>query len=180
MSENTKVVNGAQPRRLSFVEDQSVNSAEANNSKKSSHLAPPPAINLPGGKPKLTVPRPSVNRRHSHSMSYSSRKSSQDLQLATRTKYQNTYKLGPDEQSKFYGYKFEPKIYETLKHGLKGRKYEPAKCCTLVKELSDDIIRETRNSLPNSSRYKLVAHVTIGQFLDHDGLNLCFNYFIIS
>lgn len=157
--------NGTQPRLLSLAEDQSVNSNEAN---KKSYLAPPVAGQPQAGKAKLNAPRVSVNRRFSHSMSYSSRKSSQDMPLLLRTRYQNTYKLCPDENSKFYGYKVEPKIYETLEHGLKGRFYDQTKCSKLSKELSDDIIRETRNCLSHASRYKLIAHVSIGQQLGHD------------
>jgi hypothetical protein len=155
-----------QSRLLSLAEDQSVNSNEMG---KKSYLAPP-AVGQPviGGKSKLNAPRVSVfNRRFSHSMSYSSRKSSQDMSL-TRTRYQNTYRLYPDENSKFYAYKVEPKIYSTLEHCLKGRYYDQSKCCTLAKELSDDIVRETRNCLSNTSRYKLLAHVSIGQQLGHD------------
>jgi hypothetical protein len=176
MGENSKQqTNGTQARRLSFIEDQSINSTDVNIKK--SHLVPtnvqPSApVNTPDnrvGKPKWNAPRQSVfNRRFSHSMSFSSRKSSQDLPLATRSRYQNTYRLNPDEQSKFYAYKVEPKIYATLEHGLKGRTYEPAKCSLLAKELSEDIMRETRNCLVHSSRYKLVAHVSIGQLLDQD------------
>lgn len=177
MSESTKLnVTTQQQRRLSIVEDQSVVSGELNG-KKTTYLAPPNAksqsLQLPPQTPdnrkssKWNVPRASVFvRRFSHSMSYSSRRSSENLAFQSRVKYQNTYRLAPDENTKFYGYKVEPKIYAALEHTLKGRAYDPAKCALLSKELSEKILHEIRNLI--SQRYKLVLHVSIGQNLNQD------------
>ncbi len=55
-----------------------------------------------------------------------------------------------------------------MEHALKGCSYDAKKCPQQTKDLSDDILRETRNCLVNSSRYKLVSHIVIGQLTDQD------------
>ena len=110
------------------------------------------------------MPRKSVyNKRLSFSLSHSSRKSSQDVTFQ-RDRYQNTYRTEPEENAKFKAYKLEPKIYSLLEETLKDAKYEAHKADRLSKDLSQDILRETRNCASTfSSRYKLVAHVVIGE-----------------
>ncbi len=51
-----------------------------------------------------TNKRSLFGRRFSQSMSYGSRKSSQDL-MVTKIRYQNTYRIEPDENTRFYAYK---------------------------------------------------------------------------
>ena len=177
MSDNSRGNTLAVQRRLSFVDDQSVNSNELNDQRKRSmHLAPPGAngitlqpilaVNVPterrqsqwnaAGKKSIFL-----GRRYSQALSFSSRKSSQDLPLQ-RTRYQNTYRLSPDDHNKFCPYKVEPKVHSILEEMLKDKKYDSAKSAQLSKEISESIMRETRNCL-YQSRYKLVAHVVIGQ-----------------
>lgn len=160
----------AQQRKLSFIDDQiSGNMAsDSEKVKKSNYIAPPPT--LAGTERRQSnwnqgnAPRRSIyNKRLSISLSHSSRKSSQD-QTFTRIKYQNTYRTEPEENAKFLAYKFEPKIYSLLEEALKNKKYDPSKAESLSKELSQDILRETRNWVTTlSPRYKLIAHVVIGE-----------------
>jgi hypothetical protein len=96
-------------------------------------------------------------------MSHSSRKSSQDVPMPPRVRYQNTYRTDPTDDSKFYAYKIEPRIYATLESHLKDKTYNPNKSLAMSKELSEEIMRETRNCLSHNARYKLISHVSIGQ-----------------
>jgi hypothetical protein len=107
-------------------------------------------------------------RRLSYSMSHSSRKSSQDLSYP-RIRLQNTYRMEPGESEKFKPYKVEPKLYALLEETLKNRKYDPTKSAYLCKELSKEMMSETRLIMNNASmRYKLVAHVVIGEMSGQD------------
>jgi tctex1 domain-containing protein 2 len=104
-----------------------------------------------------------LNRRQSHSLSHSSRKSSHDI-FPAKVKLQNTYRTEPNEDERFQAYKIEPKLFDLLKEALKGKKYSSIQSGTYSKELSQDIMRETRLLMNNASpRYKLVAHVAIGE-----------------
>ena len=113
---------------------------------------------FPGGGGNLLL-----NRRQSHSLSHSSRKSSHDI-FPAKVKLQNTYRTEPNEDERFQAYKIEPKLFDLLKDALKGKKYSSIQSGTYAKELSQDIMRETRLLMNNASpRYKLVAHVVIGE-----------------
>lgn len=110
-------------------------------------------------------PRKSIHpgmggRRQSISMT--SRKSSQDVGYPPRIKLQNTYRIAPEEREKFKSYKVEPRIYEILEAALKDQKYDHAKCEKLTKDLTAEVMRESRNSIL-SNRYKVVSHVAIGE-----------------
>jgi len=159
-------------RGLSFAEDQSTVN-DADKFKRSQQQG--------GGGPSAGGPQPIENRRKSvwntdqmasrksmvsrrlsHSMSHSSRKSSQD-QLYPRVKLQNTYRTEPEESARFQPYKIEPKLYSVLEDMLDGKKYDSKKATIQAKDLSQDILRETRNCMNFSNRYKLVAHVFIGE-----------------
>ena len=114
---------------------------------------------------KNTGPRKSVfqgmgGRRQSVSMT--SRKSSQDAGYPPRIKLQNTYRVAPEEREKFKSYKVEPRVYEILESALKDQKYDHTKCEKLTKDLTAEIMRESRNSIL-SNRYKVVSHVAIGE-----------------
>lgn len=107
-------------------------------------------------------------RRLSYSMSHSSRKSSQDLGYP-RVRLQNTYRMEPVDSDKFKPYKIEPKIYALLEQTLKNKKYEANKAASLSKELSQEMMRETRLIMnANSMRYKLVSHVVVGEMNGQD------------
>jgi tctex1 domain-containing protein 2 len=140
-------------RRTSFIEDPKLVNSERRQSiwNSSNQLS-----------------RKSTNRRMSFAQSHGSRKSSMDLHSFPRVRLQNTYKMEPDNASRFHSYKIEPRIYELLEHALKDKTYDANKSPSLAKELSQDIMRETKNFLSTSCRYKLVCHVVIGEVKDQD------------
>jgi hypothetical protein len=151
-----------QARRLSFVEDSGKSVAPSGG--------PPPvayarkqSVWTQGGNKGAAG-----GRRLSYSMSHSSRKSSQDLTYP-RIRLQNTYRTEPAEHEKFKPYKIEPKLYALLEETLKNRKYDAQKSAYLSKELSQELMRETRLIMNNASmRYKLVSHVVIGEMSGQD------------
>ena len=161
--------NNSQARRLSFVEDQSVSNSNNNEQLDKAKLTKQFAASVERRQSVWNQSRKSIfPRRLSHSLSHSSRKSSQDLQAAPRIRYQNTYKLTPDESAKFQPYKVEPKLYAYLEHALKDKKYEASRAPILSKELSQNIMLETRNIMSSNSRYKLISHVVIGEMKGQD------------
>ena len=145
-------------RRLSFMDPPPVLSGAptiSNNDRRQSTWNTQPRKSIfPGG---------NMSRRLSHSLSHSSRKSSHDI-FPAKVKLQYTYRTEPNEDERFQAYKIEPKLYDLLKDALKGKKYNSIQSGTYSKELSQDIMRETRLLMNNASpRYKLVAHVVIGE-----------------
>ena len=157
-------------RRLSFVEDQSVTNSNSDDRNKGTRASNAQlAGSIERRQSVWNQSRKSIYpRRLSHSMSHSSRKSSQDLQAVPRIRYQNTYRMGPDDATKFQPYKIEPKLYAYLEHALKDKKYEASRSAILTKELSQNIMLETRNAMAANSRYKLVSHVVIGEMQGQD------------
>ena len=133
------------------------------NKRKASFLLPPIPQNSFERRTSLwnSGPRKSIFGKRM-SFSLSSLKSSQDAAY-NRVKLKNTYRLGPEEHETFKPYIVEPKIYEILENSLKDREYDAAKSGILSKELSQEILREVRNMIAISPRYKLLAHVVIGQ-----------------
>ena len=151
-----------QPRRLSFVDDQSLPNS-ISEAKKS--FAASTERRQSVWNPQRT--KSIFTRRVSHSLSHSSRKSSQDL--TPKIKYQNTYRTEPEENERFQAYKIEPKLYAMLKEALKDKKFHAIQSGPFSKELSQDILREVKLLMNNlSPRYKLVSHVVIGEMLDQD------------
>jgi hypothetical protein len=147
-----------QGRRLSFAEESGKSVAPSGG--------PPPVAR------KQSVwasgNKAAGGRRLSYSMSHSSRKSSQDLAYP-RIRLQNTYRTEPAEHEKFKPYKVEPKLYALLEETLKNRKYDAQKAAYLSKELSQELMRETRLIMNNASmRFKLVSHVVIGEMSGQD------------
>lgn len=116
------------------------------------------------GSRKSVFPGMANDKRHSVTVS---RKSSQDMGYSFKVKMQNTYRIEPEEHEKFKPFKIEPKIYQILESNLKEQKYEHGKLEQLTKHLTQEIMRETRSSIL-SSRYKVVAHVAIGEIKDQD------------
>lgn len=155
-----------QQRRLSFVDDQSMSDIDK---KRPSQLAPINGLSSERRQSIWNPSRKSVNnRRLSFSMSQGSRKSSQDL-IDNRIRLQNTYRTEPNEHEKFMAYKLEPKLYALLEEALKDEVYDASKTSILVKDLSQQIMRETRLVMNSSSpRYKLIAHATIGEMKNQD------------
>ena len=158
-----------QQRQLAFNED-AANAADqtAGRGKTGQQQIAPQAVERrqsvwnPGPRKSIFI-QPAA-RRLSHSFgSYGSRKSSQEL---PRIKLQNTYRLEPAEGEKFEAYKLEPKIQELLHDALKDKKYNAKQAAQLSKDISQDILRETR--IMCSHRYKIIAHVLIGEMLGQD------------
>ena len=165
--------------------------AKANPSRRLSFMDPPPLLGQSGGmsgsgsggglgasndrrqstwnQPRKSIfPAGNMGRRLSHSLSHSSRKSSHDL-YPPKVKLQNTYRTEPNEDERFLAYKVEPKLFALLRDALKGKKYSSIQSGTFSKELSKDIMRETRLIMNNASpRYKLIAHVVIGEAQGQD------------
>ncbi|CAF0723453.1 unnamed protein product [Brachionus calyciflorus] len=108
------------------------------------------------------------SRRLSQAMSYGSRKSSQDI-IYPKIRLQNTYRMEPNEDETFKAHKLEPKLYETLESLLKNRVYDANKCALWSKEISQEILKEAKYQMNSSSpRYKIVAHVIIGEAKNQD------------
>ncbi|XP_053388510.1 dynein light chain Tctex-type protein 2B-like [Mercenaria mercenaria] len=83
--------------------------------------------------------------------------------------YENTYRLEPDEKTKFSTKKAEETIHHVLENYLKGKKYDPKKFPNLCKSLAELIKERVKTS--GCQRYKLIAHVMIlenqGQSMRH-------------
>ncbi len=127
-----------------------------------------------------------------HISKYSgSRKSSIDTSNTANPKnairLENTYKLGPDENKRFYAYKIQTNILELISekvnHAEKSNPngYNPKVSAALTRELADSIRREAKNmSVP---RYKIVVHVVVGENTGQDArvasrCNFFFNVYI--
>jgi len=113
-----------------------------------------------------------------HVSKYSgSRKSSVDTTNTGLAKnvprIENTYKMSPDENKRFYAYKIYSNILELVTEKMNNcEKLNPAcyntkAAANLTRDLADNIRREAKNlSVP---RYKIVVHVVIGQNNGQDG-----------
>jgi hypothetical protein len=107
-----------------------------------------------------------------HLSKYSgSRKSSIDTSNTANVKnairLENTYKLGPDENKRFYAYKIYSSILDLITEKISNSEranpsgYSPKISASLTRELADNIRREAKNlSVP---RYKIVVHVVVGE-----------------
>ena len=91
-----------------------------------------------------------------HLSKYSgSRKSSVDTtntgNVKNIPKIENTFKLAPDDNKRFYAYKIYPNILELVQEKLQlsekmnSNGYNPKACATLTRELADSIRREAKN-----------------------------------
>lgn len=154
---------GGSSRRLSFIDDQSQPDTQAPVQQATQGRERRKSIWNQAARKSL-FPGGAGARRLSQSFSHGSRKSSQEL---PRLKFANTYRTEPNENERFQPYKVEPKIYDLLETELSDEKYDPVKSAAMSKELSQDVMRETR-LLVNSSRYKLVTHVVIGEIQGQD------------
>jgi hypothetical protein len=106
-----------------------------------------------------------------HTSKYSgSRKSSIDTtNTNTRNAFrlENTYKLGPEENKRFFAYKLQPNIQELINDKMEACErinpsgYNPKAVSSLTRELADSIRREAKNL--GTPRYKVVVHVVAGQ-----------------
>lgn len=100
--------------------------------------------------------KPIRKRMGDHLSKYSgSRKSSVDTtntgNLKNMPKIENTFKLAPDDNKRFYAYKIYPNILELVQEKLQLSEkmnpngYNPKSCATLTRELADSIRREAKN-----------------------------------
>lgn len=85
---------------------------------------------------------------------------------------ENTYKLSPDENKRFYAYKIYPNILELVTEKMlkseseNANGYNSRACASLTRELADSVRREAKNlSVP---RYKVVVHIVIGENTGQD------------
>jgi hypothetical protein len=99
-----------------------------------------------------------------------SRKSSIDTtNTNTRSMFrlENTFKLGPDENKRFFAYKLQPNIQELISNKMDAYEsnnpsaYNPKAVASLARDLADSIRREAKNMGP--PRYKVVVHVVAGE-----------------
>ena len=122
----------------------------------------------------IHVPVVPMNRRLSRSLAHAHRDShhaGMKSAVSTNTsvsnnakprmiKYENTYRMEPEEDSKFLPGKCGDIISEILDAQLKGAKYESSTVSTLCKRISEDIkFRVKEMKLP---RYKIICQVFIG------------------
>ena len=101
-----------------------------------------------------------------------SRKSSEDTTgLKRQIRMENTYKLSPDDNSRFIAYKIQTKIFDLIQEKVTNcQKNNPVYSQKVFKhltnELADNIRREAKQlGIP---RYKIVAHVVVGQNFEQD------------
>ena len=87
-------------------------------------------------------------------------------------RFENTYRLGPDESKKFHAYMFDSNISELVREKLNNWEkangaYGNGKSVEhLTMELIESIRREVKNlSLP---RYRIVTHVVVGENANQD------------
>ena len=102
-----------------------------------------------------------------------SRKSSIDttnnLLAGMKNQYrlENTYKLSPDENKRFYAYKIYSNLMDLVaeKTALSEKNspdgYNQKACSYLTRDLADNLKRETR--MLCSPRYKVVVHIVVGE-----------------
>lgn len=76
-------------------------------------------------------------------------------------RYENTYKMEPEEGETFIPYKVRDIVEEVLRESLEGVSYDPVECSSLTGELSDRIKMEVKDLI--MPRYKIVVHVILGQ-----------------
>ena len=81
-------------------------------------------------------------------------------------KFENTYKLGPDEDKRFVCHIAEKKMNEMLKDQLEDLSYQDAKGSYISTELATQIKKEM-HQFP-WARYKYVVQVLIGENKDQD------------
>ena len=109
----------------------------------------------------------------SHQSKHSgSRKSSVDTSNTANTKntlfrLENTYKLGPDENKRFFAYKLQPNIVEFVVERMNNSEklnpsgYNPKAVAALTRDLADSLRREAKNM--STPRFKVVVHVVAGE-----------------
>ncbi|CAF0891797.1 unnamed protein product [Brachionus calyciflorus] len=81
-------------------------------------------------------------------------------------KFENTYKLSPDEHKRFYAYKLQPQILKTLKNHVEKYETEGKSNSNLTRDLADAIRIDAKNM--GFQRYKLVVFVTVGDNVGQD------------
>jgi hypothetical protein len=73
----------------------------------------------------------------------------------------NTYRMEPDDESRFRPYKLQDKILEVLIEQMKDESYNPTTVNELVKDISRSVHQLMKNiQLP---RYKIITQTVIGQ-----------------
>ena len=121
------------------------------------------------GSVSMSTRRMSVHRRASVSGSMLSHRTGTDHAAIPLTRYQNTYRLGPDAEDKFNASKVERVIVSVLESYLRNETYEASKCKHMIPTLTDMIKNRVREL--GFRRYKLACYVILGEMKDQ-----CFNY----
>ncbi|CAG2200399.1 unnamed protein product [Mytilus edulis] len=81
-----------------------------------------------------------------------------------KVKLENTFKMDPDEGTKFATCKVKSEIYKTFENYLGDIKYDPERCSKLCLDLSV-LVKNQVKSL-GFPRYKIISNVIIGQCKD--------------
>ncbi len=86
--------------------------------------------------------------------------------------FENTYRLKPKEDKRIINYILEPKVHELLRQKLSEYEnfqsgvYESTSYSNITRDLADTFRKEVKSLVMN--RYKIVAHVVIGQDKNQD------------
>ena len=120
-----------------------------------------------------------TRKKYGEQSKYSgSRKSSLDTTNTGNTKniiiskIENTYKLTPDENKRFYAYKIYPYMLELVTEKLKRYEknnpsgYNYKTCLALTRDLADSLRREAKNM--SAPRYKIVVTIAVGELSGQD------------
>lgn len=89
-------------------------------------------------------------------------------QSRRHVKYENTYKLAPDQP--FIAHEIEKAAEKILTDNLHDKYYDPVQCKTLSQLLSSRILEEVKRM--GYTRYKMVAIVSIGSIKERPGVQL--------
>ncbi|XP_064621633.1 dynein light chain Tctex-type 5-like [Lineus longissimus] len=80
---------------------------------------------------------------------------------AETPKYENTFKMSPDDGKKFMSMRAEQLMQNSLAKFLDGVKYDPKRCGRLIKVIAEDIKSKIREM--DIPRFKVICYVVIGQ-----------------
>jgi len=115
----------------------------------------------------LGLARESVSSR----MSFSSNNAIQ-MKAQNVGKFENTYKMDPDESTNWFGPDGERKLRiesitemaeRVLANAFQGEKYDPFRCRQLCCGLADDIKRRVKNMSNFPQRHKVIVNVYVGE-----------------
>ena len=109
-------------------------------------------------------------------MSFSSNSAIKMRQSAAVGKFENTFKMEPDDSQDWYGPDGEHKprmvnitemAERVLMNALQGEKYDPFRCRQLCCGLADDIKRRVKSMQNFPQRHKVIVNVYVGECTDN-------------